>query len=113
MSIGVRQRTQEDGVYNAKDGGVRTDTKSEREDCHCRKPQAFAKHSCAKAQILDQLVEYAEAASLSAFLFSSLDAAKFKARSAHGLLARNAASNQLLCKRVDVETKLSFHLGFQ
>src|SRR5579859_1277486 len=111
LRIGVGQRAKKYSVHDAEDGGVRADAKSKGEDGHGGKTRAFAKHSCAKAQILVQLVEEGERSSLAAFFFDALDSAKFNSCPAHRLLARHAFVQQVLCTRLDVETKFRVHLA--
>src|SRR5437868_1573807 len=75
IGIAVGQRTQQDAIHDAENGGIRPHSQSERQHRHDGECAPLDQHAPAVSQILKQIFHMVHAALLAAFLLHLIDSA--------------------------------------
>ena len=86
--LGERQRLQQHAVNHAEDRGIGANAESQREDGDESECGASPKQADAKTQVLQKILNVADAARVSAILFGLLEAPEFAASFSAGFIGR-------------------------
>src|SRR5260370_27178687 len=106
------QAAQQDLVGDGKDGGVGADAKSQRDQADGSEARPLAQLAQAVADILEEILDEADAAFVAAFLLEVFDGAESAQGGSVGGLRLHAGGEVLLDLLVEMEAKLMVELVF-
>ena len=80
VRVSEGERTEEQVIHDAEDGGVRADANRQRGECDCRKAWALPQHAERVPHVLDDSLEPHPAPHLAHLLFQERDVAQLLVR---------------------------------
>lgn len=108
-----RRRPQKHIVHNAEQSGIRADRKGEREHGHGSYSWTPAHDPDAVAQVLPERIKEMERTNLAALFLGLVQTAKAEEHSASRLVGVHPGSDPVFNLRLEMETQLLIHLGFE
>ena len=102
----VRQRTQDDGIHDAENGGVRADAESQREGRDGGEAGIFAEHTKGESQVVEECFKKRKTAAVAVDFFRLLDAPQFYKRFPSRFCGVHAGTQIVF----DVHLEMAVHL---